>query len=143
MLLAFKPAANICRLTASAGWRLLLILMTLFVIGYASFALLLYQSGAASVAEQGLSLILFLGAIFVYVVNQLSLTSLYELNESVTLAKYNAEHDFLTDLENRQRCILAINEQIRQHHDFSVLLVDLNNFKQINDTKGHFFGDNY
>ena len=141
MLLAFKPAANICRLTASAGWRLLLILMTLFVIGYASFALLLYQSGAASVAEQGLSLILFLGSIFVYVVNQLSLTSLYELNESVTLAKYNAEHDFLTDLENRQRCILAINEHIRQQRDFSILLVDLNNFKQINDTKGHFFGD--
>ncbi|MEQ2355299.1 putative bifunctional diguanylate cyclase/phosphodiesterase [Pseudoalteromonas piscicida] len=141
MGLAFSPAFKICRLTSSVGWRVLLILMALFELGYLSFAYFLYDHNSASFIEQGLSLILFLGSIFVFVVNCLSLTSLQELNEIATQAKYNAEHDFLTDLENRQRCIDAINERKHQQLDFSVILVDLNNFKQINDAKGHFFGD--
>ncbi|MEJ6476072.1 bifunctional diguanylate cyclase/phosphodiesterase [Pseudoalteromonas piscicida] len=144
MGLAFSPAIKTCRLTSSVGWRVLLILMAMFELGYLSFAYFLFEHiDSVSIIEQGLSLILFLGSIFVFVVNCLSLSSLRELNEIATQAKYNAEHDFLTDLENRQRCIDAINERKQQQLDFSVILVDLNNFKQINDAKGHFFGDKF
>ena len=58
---------------------------------------------------------------------------------------HRAAHDLLTDLPNRMllndRLSQAIASAQRQRHRLAVLFVDLDRFKQINDTLGHEIGD--
>ncbi|MBK1720221.1 diguanylate cyclase [Thiocystis violacea] len=53
--------------------------------------------------------------------------------------------DELTGIQNRRsimrRLDTLIEEQAREHDDFSVALIDLDFFKKINDTHGHLAGD--
>jgi len=48
-----------------------------------------------------------------------------------------AGQDPLTGLDNRRRVESAIDHRIERQRAFSVLLLDLNGFKQLNDTCGH------
>jgi diguanylate cyclase (GGDEF)-like protein len=55
-----------------------------------------------------------------------------------------AAHDALTSLANRRHLLSWGNEQLRRQHADGVtalLLIDLNHFKEINDTLGHAAGD--
>jgi diguanylate cyclase (GGDEF)-like protein/PAS domain S-box-containing protein len=58
---------------------------------------------------------------------------------------HRAAHDLLTDLPNRillsDRLSQAIASAQRQRHRLAVLFLDLDGFKQINDTLGHEIGD--
>lgn len=59
--------------------------------------------------------------------------------------EYMALHDSLTDLPNRILLIDRINEAIKRYSrnetPFSLFILDLNKFKEVNDTLGHFAGD--
>lgn len=66
--------------------------------------------------------------------------------ESEARLVYETLHDTLTGLANRacfmQHVEIAIKKEKRQvENHFSVLFIDLDNFKQINDTLGHLLGD--
>jgi diguanylate cyclase (GGDEF)-like protein/PAS domain S-box-containing protein len=62
-----------------------------------------------------------------------------------TKMSYLAQHDFLTGLPNRMlladRIKQAIASAKRNHEQLAVLFLDLDRFKGINDTVGHFIGD--
>ena len=66
-----------------------------------------------------------------------------ELKESIRLA----ETDSLTGLLNRgaydDRLDQAVRRASRQSLPLSLLLIDLDHFKQVNDTHGHQYGDQY
>ena len=67
------------------------------------------------------------------------------LSRTLTELEYYSMHDPLTGLYNRRQFSAMLDYEIgrsdRHHHEFSVLLLDLDNFKDINDTWGHPTGD--
>jgi diguanylate cyclase (GGDEF)-like protein len=52
-----------------------------------------------------------------------------------------ASVDSLTGLQNRRSTEAALQRLVEQRQSFSVVLLDLNGFKQVNDTYGHATGD--
>lgn len=67
------------------------------------------------------------------------------LEEQIEHNKFLALHDDLTGLPNRRlfldRLKLAMGRAERQATSMSLLVVDLNRFKEVNDTLGHHVGD--
>ena len=67
------------------------------------------------------------------------------LRQQVRVNKFLAEHDALTDLPNRslfhqhaQRCV---NQAVRTDTRAALAIIDLDRFKEVNDTLGHHNGD--
>jgi len=65
--------------------------------------------------------------------------SVYETR--LRAAEQTAAQDSLTSLVNRRGLEDRIESRIQDHDTFSLVLLDLNNFKQINDKYGHDTGD--
>ena len=68
-----------------------------------------------------------------------------ELSEALERIRELATRDELTGLINRRQMHQVLNEQValgnRSMGEFSVVVVDLDHFKRVNDTHGHAVGD--
>jgi len=68
-----------------------------------------------------------------------------ELKQKVVEVEYLSLTDPLTDIANRRKMQLCLNEEIKRMErtglPFSIILMDLDFFKKINDTYGHEVGD--
>ena len=65
-------------------------------------------------------------------------------NEQIqALIRHQAEHDPLTDLLNRGSYdkMLDLYERGAAEHPFALIMIDVDTFKQVNDTYGHQMGD--
>jgi diguanylate cyclase (GGDEF)-like protein len=97
-------------------------------------------SSATPPDVQELSMIRSLLSVMVMVVG-----SSKSLGHTLDELEYYSEHDPLTGLCNRRRFTEMLDYEIersaRHGHEFSILLLDLDNFKDINDSYGHPAGD--
>jgi len=139
--ISLKPAIKICKQARSLGWQLLLLLIVFFLIGYCTFLYYLMTIVMVSIVEIFLSTILFGGSVFVFMVINFSLRSLEELHLIAQQERHNALHDSLTALPNRLNFMKTVSAKAASAAPFSVFVLDLNDFKQINDVVGHYYGD--
>jgi|GEM_PF-3400372 len=66
-----------------------------------------------------------------------------KLMQSERNYKYLAHHDSLTGLWSRAAIQEQLQHKIAEQEPFALVLIDLDNFKPINDTYGHVTGDRY
>jgi diguanylate cyclase (GGDEF)-like protein len=89
-------------------------------------------------------LALGLGALYL-VLFALSVSLSRRLRQQVTRNRFLAEHDLLTELPNRalfHRCAKeAVTDAVRRQTHTALAIMDLDRFKEINDTLGHHNGD--
>lgn len=95
-----------------------------------------------------LAIILFWAAYFGYFVGRLRdrlAKRNNELREALELVKSLAIHDDLTGIYNRRYLMEMLGREqqraLRHNAHFSLLMLDLDDFKEVNDSKGHPAGD--
>ena len=79
--------------------------------------------------------------------NQELLRTMEELRQREEIIRQQATHDELTGLPNRRLCqetlTMAIAEARRYKKKVGIVFIDLDHFKEINDTLGHEAGDKF
>lgn len=89
------------------------------------------------------SILLWIQIVLIIILNTTAIGT--TISRLIIRMKYLAEHDQLTGLLNRRAIQSQITYQFslyqRYQRTFSILMLDIDHFKQINDTYGHCAGD--
>ncbi|MFW5838640.1 MAG: GGDEF domain-containing protein [Bacillota bacterium] len=77
------------------------------------------------------------------VISYLMFYSLVEINDKAKSLDKKTKQDALTGLKNRDMLLLEGNDMINKQQPFTLIFIDLDYFKLVNDTYGHTVGDHY
>jgi diguanylate cyclase (GGDEF)-like protein len=144
LLLASLPdTLKVCKKTASMAWCVLFNLIILFIVGYLGVTYYFLTSEASSSITYIVSGILLGGGGFVYLITRLSYRSILKIEQATEEQRHQAQHDSLTGLPNRNMFFNSLSNYISSGIPCSILFIDLNDFKQVNDSFGHHVGDEF
>jgi len=124
-------------------WKVLSVVIVLFIGGYLH---VIYQHrfGDTFATEIVVSSLLLFGAIFVLMISTLSLQTTRDIRRMDVLELENTT-DPLMGIRNRRYLDNKIIEEFKrfEHYEtpFSVLMLDIDHFKAVNDNYGHDVGD--
>ncbi|MDY0189245.1 MAG: GGDEF domain-containing protein [Desulfuromonas sp.] len=147
LLLALRPLDQLRRrlpdTSCRTAWMFLSIMVALFLCGYLVYGWLFWNANnhwSCIVVPT----IFFFGAVFVLVVCTLSAKTANDVRRLCHLEHENVT-DALMGIYNRRymdKCLREEAEKAKRYGlELSVLLIDVDHFKDINDTYGHAIGD--
>jgi diguanylate cyclase (GGDEF)-like protein len=147
LAISLFPCTKIIRLLPKEilrkQWKFLFGLILLFIIGYFSCAIQIWKS-EFTYTNLIVSGILFGGSIFVLIVCLLTLTTINDIQRIYILEQENT-NDPLMGIYNRRYLERRLNEEVnrskRYNLSLSLLMLDVDYFKKVNDTYGHQAGD--
>ena len=64
-----------------------------------------------------------------------------QMEEKEKQILYQTKHDYLTGLPNRRDALENLSDMIEKRQSVTVMLMDIDDFKEINDSEGHACGD--
>ena len=145
LLFSLKPTMNLTKETQQKnGWKVLTVMIFGFIAGY-TFFLWRTQIAPVGYTELSVGMILFGGSGFVIIVVRMSEKSVLFAERIAALERFNSLHDSLTGLPNRKRLLDKLGQAIEvsksSQSSIYVFLIDLDRFKEVNDTLGHHVGD--
>lgn len=146
-ILALKPVRHLIALLPRGRlrsyWYLLAVLIIIFIFGYLAYIGLFWGSHE-KLSDLIVPAVFFLGACFVLLVNTLSLETTRNAKR-LTALEQESITDPLTGVYNRRYLERRLTDEIARSNRYgmplSVLLIDIDHFKRVNDIYGHQVGD--
>ena len=145
LLLSLRPIMRIVKTLPDGSlqkqWKILGILVVLFMSGYIAYAIEAWFYNPSHLVPS----IFFCGGLFVYLVANLSEKTANDRRKIATLTQESIT-DSLMGIYNRRHFERCFHNEVdlcsqMPEHIFSLLLIDVDHFKKINDTYGHQRGD--
>lgn len=126
-------------------WLGMMVLLGVFFVGFAAIEWAMLSGNLQDPVDQVTGMLLLAGGVFVWLTFVFTARALAHHIAEGAQRRTEALHDPLTSLPNR----LLFNERFqhdllmarRMKSSLAVMLMDLNRFKEINDTLGHDAGD--
>jgi len=130
-----------------AGTSILITLLAALLTQLIRFFIFLFVNGNAGEIFKGTSFLssLISPLVLAPIFSWYFVGAFFKIRDLEKQMRELATYDSMTNLYNRASCLLALENSIRQtkraQTDLVVLYIDLDHFKNINDTYGHDVGD--
>jgi len=126
-------------------WKILSFLIMSFLLGYLIIGYDLWEKReATSFIAIVISIVFLIGGLFAFFVGQLALNTTNDV-KNLALLQHESITDALTGLNNRRYFDQRLGEEValskRYKHPLTLMLLDIDYFKKVNDTYGHKVGD--
>lgn len=125
-------------------WYILAGLICIFIVGYIIYGVILWNK-EVEFLDLIVPVVFLLGASFVMIVNNLSYQTTKDVKRMDVLEKENIT-DPLMQIYNRRYFQTKLDQEIKRSeryaHPLSLVMLDIDHFKKINDVHGHQIGDN-
>jgi diguanylate cyclase (GGDEF)-like protein len=124
-------------------WQIMALLNVAFILGYLAYGIF-FSMNSRDFADLIVPVIFFAGSGFVWLASSISLLTVVDLRRVAILEQENIM-DPLTGIYNRRYLERRLEDEFvkakRHGLPLSLLILDIDHFKQVNDTFGHQAGD--